>query len=101
MSKENYDPAMPVCNNQDDFNVALKKGIQYNNEEVSRQMSGVATVSLILYAIFLIWALMIVSKTVPKGIIRTQHILFAICASPIYVLSHYANAHMEDKAGSA
>jgi hypothetical protein len=83
----------PVCDNQATFNVALRKGIKYNNEKTMDDMSSMMLVYSILYLIFFVWAVMIVLKTVPKGAIRTQHLLFAMVASPVYVISYYVNKH--------
>ncbi len=95
------DDNAPVCDNQSTFNVALRKGIKYNNEKTMNEMSSYMALYMILYLIFLVWAVMLVVKSVPQGVIRTQHLVFAIAASPVYVVSYYANRMAKPAEASA
>jgi hypothetical protein len=87
-SKEGYDKDSPVCNNQDDFNQALKNAIQYNNKEAVKRAEPWMTVCALIWLIFFVWALVLAMK-LPHGSQKVQHIMFAILFSPAYVLANY------------
>jgi len=78
-----------VCQDQQTFNEALKKGLESLSED-KKVSSGYMLMYLILATIFLVWALML-SYQCPKSSNRILHILFALLASPLYVLSYYLN----------
>jgi hypothetical protein len=83
--KEKYDSEMPVCNNQADFNEAVKTALEYTQD---KEMQQTPVLVVLLWLLFLVWAVMLAVK-IPAGPKRTMHILFAMLASPLYVLSHY------------
>ena len=88
--KEEYNPDKPVCDNQNDFNVALRNAIKYNGKENMKNMGGWIALYLVLYLIFVLWAVFLAAK-VPPGPQRTQHVLFALLFAPAYVLAYYLN----------
>lgn len=88
MNRENYDPSKPVCDNQDDFNVAVREAIKYNNKQDMKKVQGVLGVWLALYVIFFVWAVILALK-VQNPEHRIVHLVFAMIASPIYVLAYY------------
>ena len=91
MSVENYDPSQPVCDNQDDFNHAFRKALEYNNKENYKKNKPWMYVSLVLWIIFFIWAIMLAMK-MPQGPERVVHLVFAMVFSPLYVISYYLGA---------
>lgn len=88
---EYYDPNKPVCDNQDDFNHAFRKAIKNNNQENMEKARPWLYVYMVLWMIFLIWALLLAMK-VPAGQERVLHVFFALVASPAYVLAYYLGA---------
>lgn len=84
--EENYDPTKPVCDNQNDFNQAVRHAIQFNMEEDRKNLSK-NTVFVIVYMVFFIWAIMLALKV--KGEDRVLHIALAVLFSPVYVLAYY------------
>ena len=93
---EFYDPNKPVCDNQDDFNMAFRKAVKYNNKENIKKSKPWMYVYLVLWLIFFLWAI-ILALQVPEGSDRVKHLVFAIVFSPVYVLSYYLNALMGSK----
>ncbi len=86
-----YDPSKPVCDNQDDFNMAIRKAIRHNNKEnIEKAKPWLYTYSVI-WMIFLIWSVVLVMKMAPNSD-RVIHLVFAIVFSPAYVLSYYLGA---------
>jgi SNF family Na+-dependent transporter len=85
---ENYDPNKPVCQNQDDFNQAWTHAIRYNEKEKVKEAGKWLYVSMVLWFIFLIWAI-VVAMRIPKGPERIEHILFALLFSPAYLIASY------------
>ncbi len=86
--KENYDPAQPVCNTQDDFNQALQNAIKYNNKEAMKKAQPWAIVCLVIWFVFFVWALVLAMR-LPPGKHKIEHVLFALLFSPAYVLATY------------
>jgi len=86
--QENYDPNKPVCDNQTDFNQALRAGIQYNNKQNINKSMPWLYVYLILYLIFFVWAIVLALR-VPRGSQRTMHLTLALVFPPAYVLAYY------------
>ena len=78
-----------VCKDQETFNEALKTGFESMYEE-KKVSTGYMLFYFILATIFLFWAL-VLSYQCPKSANRILHILFALLASPLYVLSYYLN----------
>ena len=89
--QENYDPNMPVCDNQDDFNTAFHKAVKYNNKKFMHKMKPWMYVYTVLWAIFIVWAIMLVVK-MPPGPEKIVHMVFAIIFSPVYVLAYYLSS---------
>lgn len=87
MSRENYDPNQPVCNNQDDFNQALKQGLKYVAKEEMKKSKPWVYIWIVILTIFFIWAIMIAMQ-MPQDQ-RVLHLVLAMVASPIYVLAYY------------
>jgi hypothetical protein len=83
--RENYDPNAPVCQNQADFNQALRKAVQYNQDQ---DVKSVSYVYIILWSVFFIWAVLLALKVKPHSE-RVLHLVLAMLFSPVYVLSHY------------
>lgn len=77
-----------VCDSQDDFNVALKKGIRYTENETMNETRPLIYVYLLLWFIFVTWACLLALK-VRDPIQRTTHLVFAIMASPVYIIASY------------
>ena len=86
--EENYDPNKPVCDNQDDFNMALRKALKYNEKQDMKKAKPWVAVYLVLWLIFFIWAIILAMKVAP-GPERVEHLIFAMVFSPVYVLAHY------------
>jgi hypothetical protein len=85
---ENYDPAKPVCDNQADFNEAVRHAIKYSQEQAYKDVpKGAMYVYVIVYLILFIWALMLALQV--KGSDRPLHIALAVLFSPVYILSYY------------
>jgi hypothetical protein len=87
-TKENYDEAQPVCNNQNDFNQAILNAIRYSNKESIKKSQPWASVCGVIWVIFFVWALILAMK-LPEGTQRVEHVMFAILFSPAYVLANY------------
>ncbi len=80
-----------VCDNQDDFNKAFRKAIKYNNKQNWKDGKPWAYVYLGLWLVFFIWAILLAMQVQdPRG--RVIHLVFAIVASPVYVLAFYLGA---------
>jgi len=89
--RENYDPDQPVCQNQDDFNKALREAIKYNFEQ-NNKLTVNTTIFLMIYLVFFVWAIML-ALCVQKGPYRTMHLAIAMVFSPFYVVAHYLGKH--------
>ena len=87
-TQEHYDPSKPVCDNQADFNKAFHKALEHNNRENYKKSKPWMYVSVLLWVIFFVWALMLAMKVTP-GPERQVHLVFAMIFSPVYVLSYY------------
>ena len=87
-TQENYDPKQPVCNNQDDFNQAFQQALKETAKDDLKKNRTYLIVYMVLWVIFFLWALFLAMQ-VPPGDGRTIHLVFAMLASPVYVLSHY------------
>jgi hypothetical protein len=86
--KEGYDPSKPVCDTQDDFNIAIDKAIKYTqNKEIQKAKPWMYVYS-ILFITFFFWAI-ILAMRLPNSPNKIIHLVFAIVFSPIYVISYY------------
>lgn len=82
-----------ICDNQNDFNTAVKTAIDnYVHEKDHPSKKSVTIVILYSIAIFffLIWAVYLVSQE-KKNDERIVSFVYAIILSPVYVLSYYLN----------
>ena len=77
-----------VCQNQDTFNVALRKAIKENEKENMKKAKPWIYVYIVLWAIFLVWGVMLAMQISDQSE-RIEHIVFAIVFGPVYVLSYY------------
>lgn len=77
-----------VCENQDKFNVAVRKAIVKNNEDAVESSKGWLFLYLLLAIVFLVWAISLAMK-MPKGADKIVHLVIAMVASPVYVLAYY------------
>lgn len=84
---EKYDPNQPVCDNQNDFNIAVQKAVQYDKQQMMKKDKPYAYVYFALLCIFIFWAIMIAMKKSSSD--RIVQLVFAIVFSPFYVVSHY------------
>lgn len=85
---EFYDPNQPVCNNQDDFNIAIRKAVKYDLQQTEKKAKPFMYVSAALMFIFIVWA-MLLAMQIPRGPERISHLVFAIVFSPVYVIGYY------------
>jgi len=85
---EPYDPNDPVCQNQDDFNMAFRKAVKYNNKKAMKDNRPWIIVYAVLWLVFLIWGVLLAMQ-LPPGPERTEHLLFALVFGPAYVLAYY------------
>jgi hypothetical protein len=88
---ERYDPNSPVCQNQDDFNVAFKNAIKYNSDQNMKKAKPWLIVYAVLWAVFLVWGI-VLAMQITSPVERVEHLLFAIIFSPAYVLAYYLGA---------
>jgi len=96
MEEEHYDPSKPVCDNQADFDIAFRKAITYNNKQSEKKAKPWMYVYLVLWLIFIVWALLLAMQVAP-GHERIEHLVFAIVFSPVYVLAYYVGALSSNK----
>jgi hypothetical protein len=88
-----------VCNTQDQYNKAFRSALKYNNEENWKESKPWTAVYAGLWFVFFVWAVMLAMQVEdPKG--RTIHLVFALVASPAYVLAYYLSAMASDNANS-
>lgn len=91
MIEEKYDPSKPVCDNQDDFNQAVRKALKNNYKEEMKKVRPWIFVYMVLWLIFFVWAVLLAMQ-IPAGPERVEHLVFAMVFSPIYVLAYYLGA---------
>jgi hypothetical protein len=88
---------MSVCSDQDNFNKAFSKAAdEYEKSKLpsTKEMSIAVIIYSLLYFLFLVWAIILAMRIQDREH-RMLHMVFAIGASPLYVLSHYvANISM-------
>jgi hypothetical protein len=85
---ENYDEKANVCNNQDDYNTALRKAIDYNDKKNYKEARPWIKIYIILWAITFTWAVLIALK-VKDPEHRVLHVAIASVFSPAYLIAHY------------
>lgn len=84
-----------VCKTQDDFNKAFREALKYNQKENWKKAKGWVLVYLVLWVVFFVWAVMLAMQVKdPRG--RTVHLVLAIIAPPVYVLSYYLGMTSQD-----
>jgi hypothetical protein len=86
--QERYDPSKPVCDNQDDFNIAFRKAIKDAEEVNLKEGKPWIVMFSIFWLIFLVWGIMLAMK-VPQGPERVEHLVFAMAFGPVYVIANY------------
>ena len=91
MVEENYDPSKPVCDNQADFNMAFRKALKANEKENIKKLGGWIYVYLVLWLVFLFWAVTLALKCTRPGPERILHLSLAILLGPVYIISYYLN----------
>lgn len=97
---ENYNPDTPVCDNQDDFNIAFQKANRYNIQQQMKKDKPYSYVYFVLLCIFILWAILIVMKSPSSSVSnRIVQLVFAIVFSPFYVVSYYLSM-LSDKNNS-
>ena len=82
---------MSVCSDQDNFNKAFSKAAdEYEKAKMPsvKEMSVAIIIYALLYFLFLVWAIILAMRVQDREH-RMLHMVFAIGASPLYVLSHY------------
>ena len=77
-----------VCDTQDDFNISIRKAIKQNNRDVMDKGRPWIYVYIVIWFIFLVWAL-IIAMQVQSANDRIVHLVFAMVFGPAYVLAHY------------
>lgn len=77
-----------VCVNQDRFNVAVRKAIRKNNEDAVENSQSWIVLYVLFMLGFLVWAVTLAMK-MPKGPEKIVQLVFAMVASPVYVLAYY------------
>jgi cytochrome bd-type quinol oxidase subunit 2 len=93
MIKENYDQDKPVCDNQDDFNQALRVAIKQNREDLMEEQKPWLLVYTVMWLIFMVWAILLAMQADSN---RVLHLVIAILFSPLYVISHYLSKMMDN-----
>jgi hypothetical protein len=91
MSQQNideYDEKKNVCNNQANYNVALRKAIDYNDRKNMIQAIPFIKLYIILWAITFTWAILLALK-VSEPEHRVIHVTLAAIFSPAYLIGHY------------
>ena len=78
-----------VCNNQSQFNIAIKKATDQYEKDNIKKIGPLITTMFIVWLIFLLWALSLAMFAQDKKIF---HIVLSLVFSPIYVLSYYLSA---------
>ena len=78
-----------ICQDQTSFNNALSIGLDTYRDE-QKMTSGTMYVYLLLVLVFFIWALMLAMR-LKHGNERILHLVVAMIASPLYVISYYLN----------
>ena len=78
---------MSVCNNQQDFETALKSAAKYVRDE-ERPPSDTMKIICVVYLFVGVWALLLALKVNP-GEHRVEHIVLALIFPPAYIVAYY------------
>ena len=79
---------MSVCEDQSKFNQAFEKAADNYLEKPVYANKTVAIVSVVIMLVFTVWALLLAMRVKEKEH-RVLHLLLALIASPLYVISYY------------
>jgi len=77
---------MSLCQNQDNFNVAVDKAIKYQRKKEMNRT--VFLIGLVIYVLLASWAVMLASK-ISNPVERHEHIMFGLLFPPAYIISYY------------
>jgi len=78
-----------ICNNQDTFNTSFREAVKaYDKHE--KPKNWILIVSVLIYLVFIIWAVILVAKMSPSDD-KNKHYVLAILFSPAYIISYYVN----------
>jgi hypothetical protein len=78
-----------VCDNQNDFNKAVRSALKYNMKEDVKKSKPWVYIYLALYLVFFVWAIMLAMQMNGSHAEKIEHLVFAILFSPVYVLAYY------------
>ena len=79
-----------VCKDQTTFNEAVKTAVKQMNEDKMKEHRTIKSLVLVLYLVMAVWALVLaMNAQVSTQTERIIHLVFAIVASPVYILSYY------------
>lgn len=78
-----------VCDNQNDFNQAVRSALKYNMKEDVKKSKPWIYIYLVLYLVFFVWAIMLAMQVNGSHAERIEHLVFAIVFSPVYVVAYY------------
>ena len=79
-----------VCKDQASFNDAVKTAVKQMNQDKMKENKGAKAIILVLYLVLAVWALLLaMNAKVSSQTERIIHLVFAIVASPVYILSYY------------
>ncbi len=92
--KEGYHKDMPVCNNQNDFNIAFRKAIQYDMKKTNEKHRWLMLIGALGWLACLVISLMKVSK-MPPGPEKVEHATFAILFPPAYLIATWIGGRNE------
>jgi len=82
---------MSVCDNQDQFNKAIKKAVKYTEDRQRNKQEPGMIIYTIIWSMFLIWAVILAMQVSSDQ--KVLHIILAILVAPIYVISHYVSSY--------
>ena len=71
-----------VCQNQQTFDKAVHRAL-------IKEQSRINLVAVILWLVFLFWAVYLINHSIIEPTRRVEHIFFALIAPPVYVLAYY------------
>ena len=79
-----------VCSDQQTFNNAVRTALDSEAMYNAKRFKWANFVYLIVWLLFLVWALTLINKTFLPLEQRVEHTFFALIAPPLYVLAFYA-----------
>ena len=71
-----------VCQNQLVFDQAV-------HHALVKEQSRMSLLAVILWLLFLFWAIYLIDRSIIEPTKRVEHIFFALVAPPVYVIAHY------------